>query len=468
MFPKIKKLEKNDFPIHFTEENYVELISAAFENLDEGLVITDHETRIITMNKMYREFLNVELDDIIGKPVKDVIDNTRLHIVKETEVPEIGQVQKINGKNAITSRIPLFKEDGTLYALAGRVMFQDIKDLESLSQNINRLQSEVEYYKRELEKSTGVKYSFDHIKGSSEKIIELKRFAEKVAKSNSTVLITGESGTGKELLAHAIHRTSHRKHEKFVKINCAAIPESLFESELFGYAEGAFTGGLKGGKKGKIELADKGTLFLDEVGEMPLQMQVKILRTLQEKEIEKVGDGSSKKVDVRIIAATNKDLLKLVDEGEFRLDLYYRLNVMSLELPALRERVEDIPILAKEILNDLYSETRIEVKEIVPEAMQKLMSYHWPGNIRELKNILERSLFMIKDNRILPSDLSISNTTAEENHDLNLKNIINETEKKVIEKVLQICDYDRNESIKMLGISRSSFYQKLQKYEIEF
>jgi len=284
------------------------------------------------------------------------------------------------------------------------------------------------------------------------------------------VLIRGESGTGKELLAHAIHNLSPRRSCPFVKVNCAAVPENLLESELFGYEEGAFTGAKKGGKPGKFEQAHGGTIFLDEIGDMPLKMQVKILRVLQEKEVERLGSTKTINVDVRVIAATNRNLERLINERKFREDLFYRLNVVNLEIPPLRERKEDIPLLADFLVKKLCKSLGIGEKNISQSTYNVLLRYKWPGNVRELENALERALNVIDSDIIQPEHLPYyirQSGNSLKDGVFNLKSIVEETEKETIKRALNADGGSSLEAAKLLGISKSTFYDKLAKYGIK-
>lgn len=288
----------------------------------------------------------------------------------------------------------------------------------------------------------------------------------------TTVLITGESGTGKELFAHAIHNASKRCKKPFVRVNCAAIPENLLESELFGYEEGAYTGAKKGGKLGKFELADKGTIFLDEIAEIPLSMQSKLLYVLQEQVIERLGSLDPIRINVRVIAATNRDLNKMVDEGLFRRDLFYRLNVVNIEIPPLRDRLIDIRCIAQYIIRKLNSRLNMPEVTIDDKALQLLCKYNWPGNVRELENVLERSLIiaeMDKGGTLLAEHISIKDKASELNGSSGkkvLKDIMNDYEESVLVKALKKCHFDVPVTAKLLGIDASSMYRKLKKHDI--
>lgn len=444
-------------------QNYGKLLETVLEQAFESVVVTNPEGYILLMNSAYRSFLNVS--DPIGKHVTEVIENTRMHIVATTEKPEIAEIQRIQGRDMIANRIPIF-EDGKLIAVLGTVMFQDVRQLQALAATVDRLKEELAYYKGELRRKLGAAYRFDQIAGSSRQMEDVKRLAQKVAMSDTTVLITGESGTGKELFAHAMHAASRRELGPFIRVNCAAIPDSLLESELFGYEEGAFTGAVRKGKKGKFELADRGTILLDEIGDMPLSLQAKLLRVLQEKEVERIGGTQPVSLDVRVIASTNRDLQQLIQAGQFREDLYYRLNVVTLRVPALRERLEDLPELVHDLLQQLAEATGIRVREIDEDVWQVLRGYSWPGNVRELRNILERALHLIEGDRLKPEHLLVprANQTTVSNTILSLKERLEIAEGQAIQDAIRAAGGNRQEAAKLLGISKSGLYQKLEKY----
>jgi len=443
------------------------------ESIEEGIVVVDKQGIITIMNPAYYAVLDKKPYEVIGKHVTEVIPNTRLHEVVKDGKGELTVIQKINGYNCVVSRIPIVKNREIICAV-GHVVFKDIKDLKKLANEINQLQYELEYYKEKLRKTLVGKYTFEDIIGKNEKIGWVKRIAEKTAKGGSTVLILGESGTGKELFAHAIHNASHLCQGPFIKVNCAAIPENLLESELFGYEEGAFSGARKGGKPGKMELANGGTLFLDEVGDMPLGMQVKLLRVLQEREIERIGGTKTVKLDIRVITATNKDLEALATSGQFRQDLYYRLNVVSLHIPPLRERRDDIPLLCDVLLRKISQKLERFVDSISPEAMTVLKSYSWPGNVRELENVLERSVNIMDDGICIleehlssilgkmpkPQQVESKSMRAE------LVEIRHDAEKNAILKALEDTGGNKSKAALLLHVNRSVFYGKLKKYGI--
>ncbi|HTZ39973.1 MAG TPA: sigma 54-interacting transcriptional regulator, partial [Syntrophales bacterium] len=374
----------------------IQLYEGVLNNILSGVLITDPDGYIVFFSESYGKFLGMDPKVQIGKHTTDVIENSRMHIVAKTGIPEIFHPHQIMGRNQIVQRIPI-KIDGKVAAVFGQVMFEDIRDVQILADKLNILESKVQLYERELENLRASKYSFRNIVGSSQAIIELRKMGQRAAKVNSPVLIYGESGTGKELFAHAIHRASDRHRKPFIRLNCAAIPKDLLEAELFGYEPGAFTGAGNKGKPGKFELAHQGTIFLDEVSELPLAMQPKLLRVVEEKVVERLGATKPVKCDFRLIAATNENLEDCVKKGTFRKDLYYRLNVIPLHIPPLRERREDISLIASHLIQNLCRDFGLSPKGISPEVMRIFENHDWPGNVRELSNILERTLSMMDE-----------------------------------------------------------------------
>jgi len=444
------------------------LLEVVFENAHEPTIVTDKDGKILLLNRSYREFLNVQ--DVIGKPVTEVIENTRMHIVGQAGVAEIADIQRIKGQNMIAHRIPIMYE-GKVLAVLGTVLFQDVQELTALAAMVDQLKDELTFYKKELRRRLGATYHIDQIVGYSQKMQELKQFSQKVAKSDSTVLITGESGTGKELFAHAIHAESKRKMGPFIRVNCAAIPDTLLESELFGYEEGAFTGAVRRGKKGKFELANHGTILLDEIGDMPLPLQAKLLRVLQEKEVERVGAVRTTPIDVRVIASTNQDLLASIKEGKFRADLYYRLNVVSLSIPPLRERLEDLPELVSNLLKQLAKSTGVTAKAIDDDVWGVLKSYSWPGNVRELRNVLERALHLMEDDVLKKEHVCLPAASEEPAHSVTVVRPLKETlefaEREALRQAMRAAGGNKQEAAKLLHISKSTFYEKWEKYQMD-
>ncbi|QZY55298.1 sigma 54-interacting transcriptional regulator [Crassaminicella profunda] len=448
---------------------YIEILNTILDTANEWVTVVDEEGIITMMSKAYKEFLNIS--DPEGRHVAQVIENTRLHVVLETGVMEIGEIQEIKNKRMISMRMPI-KKNGKIIGAVGKVMFKDIRDFQMLGKKISKLEKELAYYKSELDKERTAKYSFQDLVGDSDNMGLVKDMAMKVAKTSSNILITGESGTGKELFAHSIHNASNRYLGPFVKINCAAIPAELLESELFGYEEGAFTGAKKGGKPGKFELANGGSILLDEIGDMPLTMQAKLLRVLQEKEVERLGGNVIRKIDVRIISSTNKDLEALVKKGEFRQDLFYRLNVMAIKIPPLRERKEDIEALANELKMKLSNRLDIYVEGISQRAIEILKKYDWRGNVRELENVIERAINLLDSDLIiksehLPKRLTKNNQKIYPIENKPLKERVEEMEKELIIASLKANSGNKYQAAKALGISRVGLYKKLKRYGLE-
>ena len=349
-----------------------------------------------------------------------------------------------------------FKTDEVLLTL------KKAEERERLKRENLRLQDRI----RKIEQ----KYSFGNIVARSEAMARVFDLVKKVADHKTTVLITGESGTGKELIAKAVHSGGERAEYPMVSINCGGIPETLLESELFGYKKGAFTD-AKGDKPGLFEKSDKGTIFLDEIGELPLPLQVKLLRVLQEEEITPLGATASRKIDVRVIAATSKDLKKEVDEGRFREDLFYRINVMTIHLPPLRERRGDIPLLVGHFIDLFNKKLKKDIDGLSSDAMFVLMGYRWPGNIRELENVIERAVILAKDRLITPSELPPSITSAKQmhtlerpEHTLSIKKATKDLEKKLIQEVLQLTKGNRSKAAGILEISRPILIAKIKEY----
>ena len=330
----------------------------------------------------------------------------------------------------------------------------------------------------QLKKTLNHRYSFDNLIGSSEGIHMVCSLIEKVAETDSTILILGESGTGKELVARTIHYNSHRKHKTMIPINCGAIPETLLESELFGHEKGAFTG-ASSTRIGRFELADGGTIFLDEIGDMSPTLQVKLLRVLQQREFERVGGVRTIKVDVRIIAATNIDLEDAVQEGKFREDLYYRLNVIPIVVPPLRERTDDIPLLIDYFLTHFIKTKKKDIKGFSPAAMEILMSYPWPGNIRELENLIERLVILKGEGTIGVEDLPkkfVSHTFSKNgvlhitlpDAGINLKDVVEEFENNLILQAMQKAQGIKNKAAQLLALNRTTLVEKLKKKKLDF
>ena len=355
-------------------------------------------------------------------------------------------------------------------------LVMDAQKAKELKDQLNLAEKKLEYYRSELDYILHADNSFNEIVGVSPQIKNIRQMALRAAKTSSTVLIRGESGTGKELIAHAIHKFSPRSKEPFIKVNCAAIPENLIESELFGYCEGAFTGAIKGGKPGKFELADGGSIFLDEIGDLQLSTQAKLLRVLQEFEFERLGAVKPTRVDVRVIAATNRNLKELIKEGLFREDLFYRLSVVELETPPLRERKIDIDYLTDYLIEKISARLNVKIAGISDEARFALRNYDFPGNVRELENILERAINFVEDQELIEvhhfptmikSIMDVSKRSVEDAPRFSsLAEAVSFAEETAILRALKDARGNRNEAAKALNIHRSLLYKKIVKYNL--
>ncbi|MGD9975243.1 MAG: sigma-54 interaction domain-containing protein [Desulfatirhabdiaceae bacterium] len=453
-----------------------DLLFSLLDNSYESLILVDAAGIVRFMSSANEGIYPLSVKEAIGRHITEVSPNTRMTRILQTGKAEIGRSLMIKNEQRVIARIPLTL-NGKIVGAAGKLMFMNPEKLKELYERIDALKHNLDFYREELNQVYGSKYSVDNIIGDSPLFQQAKSLAMQAAASNAPVLILGESGTGKELFAHAIHQISRRRSHHFVRVNCAAIPAELVESELFGYEPGSFTGAQKQGKPGKFEQAHQGTIFLDEIGDMPPLMQVKLMRALQEKEIERIG-GKPRQIDFRVISATNRDLEDMVRQKTFRLDLFYRLNVMVIRLPALREIRDDIPLMFNHFLNQLCRESRREAIGIAPEALQSLKSYSWPGNIRELRNIAERAMIVCTGKRIELDDLPLSIRTrsaespnpTHQKPDLpkgmTLKLQIEETERQAIVNALRQTGGNRMAAAELLEIHRTGLYQKMKKYRI--
>lgn len=455
--------------VELSHKQQLEVLTHVFNHIDNGALVVDPEGYITHFNEPYGRFLELDPAKQIGKHVTDVVENSRMHIVAKTGIAEINVSHSIRGEKMLVQRIPI-KDKGKVIAVFGHVLFKNIKDVGKLARELTELQNQVKRYQKELNSLRSTRYSFDTIVGESPQIKTLIKEASKSASTKLPVLITGESGTGKELFAQSIHNSSKRNNGPFVRLNCAAIPKDLLEAELFGYDKGAFTGAKSTGKPGKFELAHGGTIFLDEIGDLPLEMQPKLLRVLEEKEFERIGGNRIISTDFRLISASNQDLASMVERGEFRTDLYYRLNVVPLHIPPLRERTQDILPLARHLLFQAAENGLHKGADFTAETEMILKRYSWPGNVRELNNVVERTVATSEDLAILPADLPfyLHQTTAL-NHPENcslLKEVVAKAEKAAIHDALKLTAFNKVKAAAILGIHRTLLYKKMQKYNL--
>lgn len=455
----VKSIE-NHLKVEKTQNELVEAyqyLNKIMNSIDFGIFAVDTNGMLKGINNSACNMLDIKENEIINKNVDNILDNweyilEQLRKGKAYENEEIIYSRSSKKKRFNLTVCPIKNKIGNITGMVG--IFKDMQNVYNL-----------------VNKYTGKRapYTFDDIIGNSKKILKVKEQSKNISNSPSTVLIQGESGTGKELIAQSIHNNSNRRNESFVAINCGAIPKSLIESELFGYEEGAFTGAKRGGHPGKFELANGGTLFLDEIGEMPLDMQVNLLRVLQEECVTRVGGSKCINVDVRIIAATNKDLKKEVEKGTFREDLYYRLSVIPIYVPPLREREGDIEILIDYFLKAKAIKLGKSIPKIQDSLYKKLINYTWAGNIRELENCIENIVNMDGD-----TSFSFENKTLEKEQNNSVEKkleydmySLEEWEKKLIINSINKYSGNLTKAAKALGINRSTLYSKIKRYELK-
>ena len=451
------------------------LMDALVNNPHLGITIINKDSIVVCRNKVNEDITGIKNTDLIGKHFSQVSHHKELLDVLEKGIPEFGQSLKTaDGSQAVIHRIPL-RVNNEIIGAASVTTFKDARDMEILLAKYDFVKSKLKHYDCELRKLRAAKYSLENIIGESDKIVTNKKLAETYAQGNSPVLITGETGTGKELFAHAIHLASPRRNGPFIRVNCGAIPAELIESELFGYEEGAFTGAKRGTKTGKVELANHGTIFLDEISLLTMPMQPKLLTVLQNHEIERIGGNRIMKIDFRVISATNRDLRQMVEEGTFRNDLYYRLGVLNLDISPLKERKGDIQILVQYFIEFFNSEYGFNISEVNPNVMDILSKWAWPGNVRELRNAVERAV-QVSDKRCIRADdlpdYMVANWESTSLqyptwHRTNtLKNSKNGVEKKLLESALISNNWNKSRASKQLGISRALLYNLIKKYDL--
>lgn len=441
-------------------------LSAILDSVQEAIEVADINGNIKFVNPAFSRITGITEDERINQNIFEASPDGALATVLKTGKLVFGHRTKVGGSNAeVVSNAAPIMVDGVMHGAV--VVFQHFTDVMNLMEELKKSTSIIENLTDKLGQVTTSKYTFDNILGSS---VEIKRcidLAQRSARSNSTVLIHGESGTGKELFAHAIHSSSMRREYPFIKVNCAAIPETLLESEFFGYEKGAFTGALKS-KIGKFELAHGGTIFLDEIGDMNLNLQGKLLRVLQEMEFERVGGTQTTKVDVRVIAATNRKLRELIRQGKFREDLFYRLNVVEITVPPLRVRKQDLPVLLDNLIVKLNRKLGKKVKWVDDEAMEILLNYDWPGNIRELENMIERVMVTMDEEVITKKTLVMHTSQFKITHERDLDLIpLDLMEEMMIKKALSKYGNTvegKKRASRALNISLATLYNKLKRY----
>lgn len=452
-----------------------DLLETIIEETFEELGAVDDNGKIIYISKKSALNYGVEVDQVLGTKIDELNKYCLLAKVSKTGVPEM-TVAKRRGKKPIPVMVtPFFKNN----VLKGAICRNVFKGIDEVKEYLNKITGSMEGKKKFEDKSMNTRQfhsgeSFENIIGNCREMLDVKQKAVNAAKNDSSILILGETGTGKELFARAIHDESSRSTGPFISVNCASIPENLLEAELFGYEDGSFTGARKGGKLGKFEIANHGTLFLDEIGDMSISMQAKILRVLEDHEVHRIGSAKPQKVNIRVIAATNKNLSELVTKGLFREDLYYRLDVMTIHLPPLRERLEDIAVIVSSLIPRIQGNIRKKITGISQEACDLLKLYHWPGNVRELKNVLEGAMNICNENIINTYDLPKKISDFKKNNGTKVnpgseKEIVNlkDLERIALIRTLELYNNNIRQTAKALGITRTSLYNKIRRYKIE-
>lgn len=430
------------------------------DNPFEGIMAIDAEGVVFFVNAFFLEILNCRKDEVVGRKIWDVIPTCRLFETVGQGYSIWGETLKINSREFLVARFPL-KNDGQTIGAMVKTVFPDQTIAKEIVSKLSQPARVDSYFMQPL-------CTCRDIVGETPPMLYVKKLARRASRTSSTLLITGESGTGKEIVAQAIHTRSVRREAPFISVNCGAIPENLLESELFGYVDGAFTGAKKGGKPGKFELANGGTILLDEIGDMPLYMQVKILRVLQERAVWRIGATTPTMLDVRVMASTNTDLRVLVREKKFRQDLYYRLNVLEINLPPLKERLDDLPLLTQELIRRINHKIGSDAQGITMESFDILRSYTWPGNVRELENLLEQAvnwsedpLIDIRKIPIRPWEAGGGDHSAED--DKPFRNMVLETEKELILRALERNNGNKARTARALNMQRSVLYKKLER-----
>jgi transcriptional regulator with PAS, ATPase and Fis domain len=445
----------------------LDMIKFLLKSAYEGLVLFDKDRKIQFMDKCSEKVFGLEPGTARNLEIKDLIPDEDIEGVLRTGIPKIS-IQEFKGQKRLILKLPI-KKEGKVIGVLGRGVLHTFEEIENLNKEIGNLKARLAYYRGEVKQLNPARYTFNDVLGASEKFREAKELAIKAAATEVGVLLVGESGTGKELFAHSIHNASSRRNKPFIRINCPSIPFELAESELFGYEKGAFSGAKNEGKPGKFELAEGGTVFLDEVSSLPLSIQAKLLRVLQEKEIERLGGRNTIKLNFRLIAATNVNLRELVAVGRFRADLFYRLSGVPIGIPALRERTEDMDILVSFLLEQVNKRLDTGISRVADEALEIMMNYEWPGNIRELTNVLEQSVLSLQEGHTVIQSENLPSFVLGKNYALHgdicpLRNTLQDAERQAIKRALNVTGGNKRRAAKLLGIQRCVLYQKLKKY----
>ncbi|MDR0827877.1 MAG: sigma 54-interacting transcriptional regulator [Desulfovibrio sp.] len=453
------------------------ILECVADNPFEGVFVIDVNGIVVFINSFFLNILNLRREDIIGAPIVSFIPTCRLIETVEQGYSTWGETLKINDHSFLVARLPL-KKNNTVIGGMVKTIFPDLAVAKEIANKVFNKTQLSQVGEQNL-------YTYMNIVGETPSMLSVKKLARQASRTSSTLLITGESGTGKEIIAQAVHTRSVRRERPFISINCGAIPENLLESELFGYTDGAFTGAKKGGNPGKFELAQGGTILLDEIVDMPSFMQVKLLRVLQDREIWRIGATVPTKIEVRVMASTNADLKHLVQENKFRQDLYYRLNVLEIKMPPLRDRLDDLPMLVQTLIERINSRIGSNAQGVTEESMRLLRNYSWPGNVRELENLLEQAINWnrgpLVDVEKIPNKpwetsvlksmnfrrrTSAPNITEESGSTPAFRESVQEKEKTLIVNALRESGGNKTKAAKLLNMQRSVLYKKLEKIQI--
>ncbi len=453
-------------------EQVKEGLFAHFVDLCDGTIIVDHEARIVWISNRYLHLIDKTRAEVMGKATEEVLPNSLMRQVMETGQPIMLDIMDYGTASYVVTRLPLRDKTKKIVGAIGFVLCDNTEQLTPIVSRYNRMRQDLSEAQNKLVQREA-KYTLSSFVGKSASCLEIKQRAMTAARTDSPVLLLGETGTGKEVLAQAIHQLSPRGHKPFVAINVAAIPETLLEAEFFGVSPGAYTGADRKGRVGKFVLAQGGTLFLDEIGDMPLALQTKLLRVIQEGEVEPLGSNTLISLDVRIIAATSQNLRHNIETGSFRSDLYYRLSVFDLQLPPLREHLEDIPLLCEVLIKKICQRLGIQNRWLTREALECLIHYNWPGNVRELSNFLEHCILIAGNDKMLEHDdieraLSKRRQNAppppptfSQSKPASLTHQRADAERLAITEALSVSRGNKKEAAKLLGISRTNLYEKL-------
>ena len=459
-----------------------DILAHFLTNPFEALSVVDRQGIVRYMSPVHERFFGLPPGGGTGRHATEVIENSRLHHVVASGKAEIGLLHEMRAITRVVSRHPIRNRHGDIVGAIGQIMFKGPEQLQAMSAELSKLKSEVAYYRRELSDLRNRSYGLDQILGNSPAMQRLKQQIVKLAPLDVPVLLTGESGTGKELAAHAIHKLSPRRDDTLVMVNAAALPATLVESELFGYEAGSFTGAERKGRKGKIEQADGGSLFFDEVGDMPADVQVKLLRVLQDGNFQRVGGNELRHSNFRLISASNRDFEAMIANGSFRLDLFYRIGGVTIRMPSLRERIEDIAQLAELALRQFAERHRQRPKKLSDAACEFLQNQRWPGNVRQLMHTVERAAIFCESEVVVPADFGIIDadpaelppmlsdgaghaalalTGAAPRASLRVSNAVEQVEEQLIRQAMARLQGNKKRVAAELGISRSYLYKRL-------